>query len=131
MRVREAVFVREQGVPAREEWDGRDAGCVHLLAEVDGRAAGTARILPAGRGEAKIGRMAVVAEQRGRGVGRALMEEALRLCRARGWSELRLDAQTQAVAFYARFGFEARGEVFLDAGIPHREMRRALESTAS
>jgi predicted GNAT family N-acyltransferase len=122
-RVRQAVFVEEQQVPPPEEWDGRDAAAVHLLAEdAAGRPLGCARLLDGG----KIGRLAVLPAHRGRGVGRALLQAVIELAEAAGPVELQLDAQLQALDFYRPFGFEARGPVFDDAGIPHRLMVRPV-----
>ena len=95
----------------------------HVLAlTADGSAVGTGRLLPDGH----IGRMAVLRPWRGRGVGAALLTELLRIAQAAGLEDLALNAQTHAIAFYARFGFEPEGETFLEAGIPHRAMRRRL-----
>lgn len=121
--IREEVFVREQGVPRELELDDIDAQCLHALARhADGRALGTARLLPDGH----IGRMAVRAEWRGRGVGSALLEGLVRVAHARGLREVALSAQTHALDFYRRHGFNVEGETYLDAGIPHRAMRRTL-----
>ncbi|MDN3556346.1 GNAT family N-acetyltransferase [Halomonas maura] len=120
--IRRRVFIEEQAVPRDEEWDGRDPGCVHFLALVDGRALGTARLLPDGH----IGRVAVLAEARGLGIGVALMEAAVEAACRRGFTAVELAAQTHALVFYERLGFRAEGEVFLDAGIPHRNMVRRL-----
>jgi predicted GNAT family N-acyltransferase len=116
--VRQAVFVREQGVPEALEWDGLDAPAVHFLA-LDGNAPiGCARLL----GDGRIGRMAVLPAWRGRGIGAALLERVLAEARARGMTRLRLNAQATAVGFYERAGFHCVGEEFLDAGIPHYAM---------
>lgn len=121
-RIREAVFVREQGVPAAIEQDGRDGDCAHVLAEsAAGDAIGTARLLPDGR----IGRMAVLPAWRSRGVGRALLARLLEVAAARGLDEVFLHAQRPVVGFYERLGFRSEGEEFLEAGIPHRRMRLA------
>ena len=121
--VREEVFVVEQRVPVELEWDGRDADSRHAVAlDARGAAIGTARLLPEGR----IGRMAVRRAWRGRGVGAALMRALLREARAAGMTAITLHAQTHAAGFYRRFGFSARGEEFLEAGIPHLEMTLAL-----
>ena len=121
--VREAVFMTEQGVPAELEWDGLDPVCVHFLAfGAPGEAIGTARFTPDGH----VGRMAVLAPWRGRGVGRSLMEAALAEARLRGMRSLVLNAQTHAQGFYLRFGFTPEGGEFLDAGIPHVRMTRRL-----
>jgi len=117
--VREQVFVREQKVPLDMEWDGDDEQALHLLAEdAAGRPIGTARLLPTGH----LGRMAVVSDWRGKGVGAALLRELLKLARERDYPPLFLNAQTSAVGFYLKFGFVAEGAEFMDAGIPHRRM---------
>ncbi len=121
--VREQVFVQEQGVPLELEWDGRDAQAFHLLAEDRrGHPIGMARLLPEGH----IGRMAVVRPWRGRGVGTALLRAMVEEGRRRGLERLVLSAQLEAVPFYERAGFRALGEVFEDAGIPHRRMELRL-----
>lgn len=118
--VRETVFMREQGVSAELEWDGRDADARHLLAEdPDGQPIGCARLLEDGH----IGRMAVLKAWRQCGVGSALLAAAMGLAARQGHCTVHLDAQLQAIPFYERHGFIAEGEVFMDAGIPHRRMR--------
>ncbi len=118
--VREQVFVREQSVPVELEWDEFDALCQHVVAEAAGQAIGTGRLLPDGH----VGRMAVLASWRGRGVGSALLDVLLRLARERGIPRVMLNAQSRVVAFYRRHGFVAEGEEFIEAGIPHRSMWR-------
>jgi len=121
--VREAVFMREQGVSAELEWDGLDEGCRHALAlNIKGEAIGCGRITQDGH----IGRMAVLREWRGRKVGTALLEALLDEARRQGFAEVDLGAQVQALAFYRRFGFVEEGEVFMDADMPHRKMRLRL-----
>ncbi len=124
--VREKVFVEEQDVPRELEWDEWDARSDHAVA-LDGRsnAVGTARLLPVGR----IGRMAVLRPWRGRGVGAALLEALLQLARERGVPEVTLHAQTHAAGFYRKFGFDTRGDEFLEAGIAHVEMSLRLSRT--
>ena len=119
--LRRAVFIDEQGVSEADELDDLDGVAVHLLAIVDGRPMGSARIIP-GEGYGKIGRVCVLAEARGTGLGAALMREAVQECRRLGLKTARLGAQTHALGFYEALGFEAVGPVFDDAGIPHREM---------
>lgn len=117
--VREKVFIDEQNVPRELEWDEWDERSDHAVA-LDGgsNAIATARLLPNGR----VGRMAVLRNWRGQGVGAALLEALLRLAGERGMREVTLHAQTHAAGFYRRFGFNARGDEFLEAGIPHVEM---------
>ncbi|MEA3250010.1 MAG: GNAT family N-acetyltransferase [Pseudomonadota bacterium] len=120
--IRRQVFIEEQAVPQQEEWDGRDDECLHFLARLDGQPVGTARLLPDGH----IGRVAVLAAGRGRGIGLALMQAAIEAARQRGHAHAELAAQTHALAFYRRLGFKAYGAEFLDAGIAHRNMRLDL-----
>jgi len=124
--IRTRVFIQEQNVPEELEWDGEDAQALHVLArEPSGQAIGTARLL-LHDALAHIGRMAVLAEWRGQGVGRALLQALLAAAQARGANQVFLNAQTTAVPFYARAGFALEGEEFLDAGIPHLRMTRSL-----
>jgi len=120
--VREKVFIQEQAVPAEMELDEFDPVSHHVLARsVNGLPIGTGRLLADGH----IGRLAVVAEWRGKGVGQALMDRLLDLAREAGITRLALHAQTQAAGFYRRFGFVESGEEFMEAGIPHVLMIRA------
>lgn len=122
-RVRYQVFVEEQRVPAELELDEWDERSRHALAHApDGSVVGTGRLLPDGH----IGRMAVLAEARGSGVGSALLRALIDEARRLGHAEVVLNAQTHAQPFYARHGFAAFGDVFDDAGIPHIAMRRAV-----
>lgn len=117
--LRRLVFIKEQGVPEALEWDGLDQEALHLLAEdARGKAIATARMLADGH----IGRVAVLKPWRGMGVGRKLMQQLLILADQRGYSRLFLDAQIDAIGFYRKLGFTATGEIFMDAGIPHRHM---------
>ncbi len=124
-RVRQAVFVVEQSVPAELEWDGQDEECLHVLAESSNRdVIGTGRLQPSG----KIGRMAVLRPWRGIGVGSALLRALIEAASALGIDEVYLHAQDRAVDFYDRFGFESEGDEFMEAGIPHRLMRRRVRT---
>jgi len=121
--IRNSVFIEEQNVPAELEWDGLDELCTHVIGETaQGEPIGTGRLLPDGH----IGRMAVLKYWRGRGVGSAILAELIAAAREKGCDCAILDAQTHALKFYARFGFEIVSEEFMDAGIPHRTMRVVL-----
>lgn len=121
--IRREVFVQEQGVPEDLEWDGLDSDCRHVLAETgSGEAIGTGRLLPDGH----IGRMAVRKPWRRSGVGSALLERLVAMVRARGDALIVLHAQSYVTAFYRRAGFEPFGDEFMEAGIPHVEMRLRL-----
>ena len=122
--IRKTVFIIEQNVPEELEWDGLDAQCLHLLAtDSQGQPIGCARFLDDGH----IGRMAVASEWRGRGVGAALLRALLDIARRQSHAEVFLNAQTYAVGFYEKYGFERLGDEFLDAGIPHFKMRCRLK----
>lgn len=139
--VREQVFVVEQKVPIEDERDALDACAHHVLArDRRGQPIGTGRLVPphALRGEADrapmaavIGRMAVLAEWRGRGVGAAILRVLLEQARALGYGTIELHAQCHALAFYAKFGFAAHGEEFDECGIAHRTMRLDLAPAAA
>jgi predicted GNAT family N-acyltransferase len=124
-RIRTTVFVEEQEVPLELEMDEYDAIATHFLLRDGEIPLATARLLDK-HGLAKIGRVAVLKEARGQGLGLLLMSAVIEEARLRGFTESVLDAQTYAVPFYARLGYIAEGEEFDDAGIPHFLMRRKL-----
>jgi len=117
--IRTRVFIEEQKVPKDLEWDELDKDCLHALALAGDKPIGTGRLTPDGH----IGRMAVLAEWRKRGVGAALLTHLMDAGRERGDTFCELNAQVSAIGFYERFGFQAEGDEFMDAGIPHRVMR--------
>ena len=120
--LRRRVFIEEQGVSEADELDDLDEEAIHLLATVDGQPMGSARLLLRGD-TGKIGRVCVLAEARGRGLGAALIRAALgEFRRHPGLIQAKLGAQTHALGFYESLGFTAIGPVYLDAGIPHRDM---------
>jgi predicted GNAT family N-acyltransferase len=122
-RIRRTVFVEEQKVPEALEWDGVDADCRHVIAEnASGTPLGCARLLPDGH----IGRLAVLASARGRGIGGALLARMVALAAELGHRRVVVNAQTHALAFYERHGFVAFGPEFDDAGIAHQAMARPL-----
>lgn len=124
--LRRAVFIEEQSVSEDEEWDGQDADALHLLALSEGQPVGTARILLHGD-TGKIGRVCVLRQARGSGLGAALILAALDVLRKRpGIVRAKLGAQTHAIGFYEKLGFAAFGPIYDDAGIPHRDMSRDL-----
>ena len=116
-RVREAVFIAEQGIEANLEFDGADNDANHFAARLDGAVVGTGRLLESGQ----IGRMAVLPQYRGAGVGRAILDAAVTKARRDGRSVF-LFAQADVVPFYEAAGFVARGDRFEEAGIEHQEM---------
>jgi predicted GNAT family N-acyltransferase len=125
--VRFAVFVGEQRVPEDIEMDDRDRACVHLLAFEGGVAVGTARIdLEKG---GKVGRLAVLAGSRRRGIGRALMERLHAIAEEHGLAHVWCHAQVAAVPFYEGLGYRISGDVFAEADMPHLRMDLDLDDS--
>ncbi len=126
--VRFTVFVEEQCVPPEIELDEWDSASDHALVTDDtGRVIATGRLLPDGH----IGRMAVLREWRGQGVGAAILAVLLARAAERGMTCVALNAQTHARGFYAKFGFTQIGAEFMEAGIPHVAMERRLDEAYS
>ena len=129
LSIRRRVFIEEQGVPEALEIDAFDAPpalgttALHVLVRVDGAPVATGRLLlESDDGHVHIGRVAVLAEQRGHGYGRVVMLALHDLARERGIEVVTLAAQLHAIAFYEKLGYVAHGPTFLDAGIVHRSM---------
>lgn len=119
--IREAVFIREQSVPADREWDGLDNECEHFLCILSGVPVGCGRVRSMD-GYHKIERLAVLGRFRGKGVGNLLIRRMIEACRDDGATTVVIHAQLRTENYYRRFGFVGRGGVFSDAGIDHREM---------
>ena len=130
--IRHAVFVEEQGIPAELEIDAYDPIAEHALAFMDGQCVATARIYLDEQepSKAKIGRMAVLQEFRGQGIGTALLGEAIRAGMMQGASVFELHAQQNAAPFYAKLQFKPDGPIFDEVGIPHQCMRLVLGAPA-
>ena len=137
--LRHEVFVVGQGVPEDLERDELDAQAEHAIAYDGDTVIGTGRLVdgvieedgrrdPATAGTVgTIGRMAVAAEARGAGVGRAMLDLLVARAAERGFPVVELHAQVHATAFYERAGFVAFGAVYVEAGIEHLGMRRTLQ----
>jgi predicted GNAT family N-acyltransferase len=122
--LRTAIFIHEQGVHPEEELDGRDDDAVHLVA-IDGAGAviGTCRLLIEGP-TLKLGRMAVAAPARRRGIGRRLLALADEQAASASVERIVLSAQVPALPLYEQAGYSARGEIFMDSGIEHVWMEK-------
>ncbi len=120
--VRQVVFVEEQAVSPDFEWDELDASAIHLLALFDNQPIACLRIIDCH----KIGRMAVLKEWRGRGLGAALLQEAIKICKAHGSKSMHLSAQTHAIEFYRKAGFKITSVEYCDVQIPHVDMQLDL-----
>ena len=120
--VRQVVFVEEQGVAPDFEWDELDASAIHILALQNNQPIACLRIIDFH----KIGRMAVLKEWRGMGLGSALLLEAVNICKARGSTHVYLSAQTHAIEFYRKAGFKVTSVEYCDVQIPHVDMQLDL-----
>lgn len=126
--VRWTVFVAEQGIDAAVEFDADDAHCQHVLARDDaGQAIGCGRLARDGR----IGRLAVLENWRGKGVGGALLRGLIDLARNQGLNQVYVHAQTNVLVWYQKQGFITAGETFIEAGIEHRLMQLKLREPAA
>lgn len=122
--LRNLVFVEEQQIPADLEFDELDRQCHHFIArDTEYRPIGTGRLSP----EGNIGRMAVLQEWRGQGVGESLLRTLIEKARKLGLTSVTAKAQLPALGFYQKFGFSQEGEAFMEAGIPHQSVRLTLE----
>ena len=126
--LRHEVFVVGQDVPEDLERDEFDDAALHAVARAGGALVGTGRLLAPGvvAEDATVGRLAVAASARGRGVGAAVLDLLESLARERGWPAVELHAQTHALGFYERAGYLPFGDVYDEAGIEHQSMRKEL-----
>ena len=123
--IRKCVCVEEQGVPEEMELDEFDLNARHALAYADSECIGTARLITLSGSVGsigRIGRMAVLPRYRGQGVGKQLLETLLKVSHSQGIKQIELHAQVTVIPFYEQFGFIAQGDIYDEAGIPHRDM---------
>lgn len=123
--IRQRVFLVEQKVPPEEEFDDDDRTAIHVIAWLGDAAVATGRLILR-TDHARVGRMAVLREHRGHGVGRAVLDELVRSAQDLKVCRVILHAQVHAIGFYEAAGFLRFGDVFEEAGIPHRSMARDL-----
>jgi predicted GNAT family N-acyltransferase len=124
--VRFRVFVSEQSIPPEEELDEADATATHAMALYQGRVVGTGRMMVREDGHAQIGRMAVDAAWRRKGIGDKILRFLEESARAQGMKHSLLHAQEYVKSFYAARGYLEHGDTFLEVDIPHVEMRKEL-----
>jgi predicted GNAT family N-acyltransferase len=119
------VFCGEQGVSPEADRDGRDPEATHIVAVREGRVVGTCRLVFVGS-TARLGRLAVEPDERGRGVGGEILAEASRVAETAAAARIALHAQAHAKSLYARAGYEESGEPFEEEGIEHVAMEKRL-----
>jgi predicted GNAT family N-acyltransferase len=123
--VRKIVFVGEQNVPEEEEIDQYDQEASHFILYDHGEPSGTGRFRIVDE-IGKVERICVLESQRGTGAGKAIMSEIEKHAKSKGITTMKLNAQTHAIPFYTKLGYEIISEEFLDAGIPHRAMKKKI-----
>ena len=127
--IRTPVFVEEQHVTPEFEWDDIDASALHLLAmlkhiNLEPQPIACLRIID----YHKIGRMAVLKQYRGNGLGAALLLAAVAICKQHGSKLMELSAQTHAIGFYEKSGFKVTNAIYQDLHIPHVDMQLELSN---
>ncbi|MBM0743735.1 GNAT family N-acetyltransferase [Phormidium sp. CLA17] len=125
-QIRYLVFQVEQGVDPALEFDGEDERSTHLLAFLNEEPVGTTRIRFLTPQIAKVERVAVLPEARGKGIGQRLMEYTLSFVTEKQATEVCMNAQQSVQVFYERLGFQIEGTPFEEAGIPHIKMKKSL-----
>lgn len=124
--IRSQVFIQEQNIPEEDEWDEQDAISLHFViydVSTDSKnPIATARLLP----NNSIGRVAVLKEYRGQGVGRLIMQKVIEQAKFEKRAWLKLSSQVHAIQFYESLGFNMQGTEYLDCGIPHIDMMMTL-----
>ncbi len=120
--IRSQVFIKEQNVPEDMEWDEFDASATHFIALKNDQPIACARL----KADGQIGRMAVLADYRNKGTGIKLLQFVLQTSAEKNINEVYLHAQVTAIAFYEKHGFVSQGDIFYEAGIPHRAMLKTI-----
>lgn len=123
--VRKRVFIDEQNVPAEEEMDDKEASSTHFVLYDNNEPIGAGRFRIVD-GYGKVERICVLKEHRKTGAGKAIMNKIENYANENGLSTLKLNAQSQAIPFYSGLGYETISEEFLDAGIPHKTMKKTI-----
>ncbi|SDI27395.1 Predicted N-acyltransferase, GNAT family [Alteribacillus bidgolensis] len=126
-KVRFEVFVQEQNVSEEEEVDEYEETALHFVAYEDSRPVGAGRLRFAD-GYGKVERICVLASHRHTGAGRLIMEAVEQKAKTEGFHSMKLNAQISASGFYKKLGYHVTSGEFMDAGIPHLEMKKTLSA---
>ncbi|MBD5769930.1 GNAT family N-acetyltransferase [Marinomonas colpomeniae] len=121
--VRRQVFIIEQGIDAKDEWDERDEEAVHFVSfGTTAVPTGTCRLTE----EGQLGRLAVLPAYRHQGYGVMLLNRAVKVAREMGIRKVFLNAQIDVQTFYEKQNFHSDGKVFLESGKMHIRMERDI-----
>ncbi|WP_421385409.1 GNAT family N-acetyltransferase [Bacillus salacetis] len=125
LHVRKEVFVGEQNVPMEEEIDEFENSSDHFVLYDGDEPVGAGRFRVK-EGQGKVERICVLSKVRGKGAGKMIMNYIEEHARSKGVPALILNAQTHAIPFYENLGYSITSDEFLDAGIPHKSMKKEL-----
>jgi predicted GNAT family N-acyltransferase len=126
LRIRELVFQQEQGIPKELDFDGKDDTCDHFIAYKNDAAVGTGRLrysLIDTKMLAKVERMSVLPEHRGKGIGKVIMQKMHEYLKEKNVHEVTLHVQEPLKSFYEKFGYQQEGDSFLEIDRPHIAMK--------
>jgi predicted GNAT family N-acyltransferase len=123
--IRKKVFVDEQLVPLEEEIDQYEEESIHFLLYDENLPIGAGRFRSVD-GIGKVERICVLENHRKSGSGKAIMDKIEEYGKSEGYRKFKLNAQTHAIPFYSKLGYEIISDEFLDAGIPHRTMIKQI-----
>jgi len=129
-RIRQLVFLVEQGIDEKEEFDVNDIFATHFIALKEGKIIGTVRVFPKGE-NAVIGRLAILKEERNQGVGTKLMDLAIEYAKNNTAKLAVASVQVRASDFYESLGFKKKGEEYMEVDIPHIKMVLELGETVN
>lgn len=122
--IRSMVFIEEQNISEADEWDEQDAISLHFVVYAQDQPIATARLLE----NNSIGRVAVLQQYRGEGIGKLLMQQIIQVAKQQNRAFLQLSAQVYATRFYENLAFQVQGEEYLDCEIPHIDMGLSLKN---
>jgi predicted GNAT family N-acyltransferase len=122
LKVRREVFIDEQQVPEEEEIDQYEDICTHVVVYDEANPVAAGRLREYDQGVGKMERICVLSSYRGKGLGKIVMDKLEEISKEKGYSKLKLNAQTHAEGFYSKIGYETVSDIFMDAGIPHVTM---------
>lgn len=127
LEIRLNVFVNEQNVSPAIEIDEKESSCIHVVGyDENNNPVATARLFPLDKKNYKVQRVAVLLTERGKQLGKLLMEEMEAIAREDRAKRIILGAQNQALSFYEKLGYTIFGEEYEEAGILHHDVEKRI-----
>ena len=126
--IRIQVFVIEQQIPWQWEFDEFDTTATHLIVEMNQQIIGTGRFYPSSNDESiyKLGRMAVLKNFRGLGIGSKILNKFEDIAKSKNISEIYLEAQSDKLNFYLKQNYVPKGDKYIMDGIYHNLMSKTI-----